>query len=157
MGTGKVKVGIVGLGRWARVLTRASTLSDKIEIVAGYSRSEGKRAAFHADTGVPPVGDMKEMLSRPDIEGVILTVPNEQHLPVDFSDVDLCLRLGALGLRCVYTPYACLEHVGGASRSRALDPRELQLMRERWGAVLANDPYYSPHLTRIREDYAWEA
>ncbi len=35
----KLKVGIVGLGRWARVLTRASTLSEKVEIVVGPSSS----------------------------------------------------------------------------------------------------------------------
>lgn len=77
-----VKVGIIGLGRWARVLTRASKKSDKIQIVAGYSRSEEKREAFHRDTGIPVVGSMKALLSDPDIKGVILTVPNEQHLPV---------------------------------------------------------------------------
>ena len=41
-----VKLGIVGLGRWAKVLTRAVQKSDKLEIVAAYSRSEEKRAAF---------------------------------------------------------------------------------------------------------------
>lgn len=77
-----VKVGIIGLGRWARVLTRASKKSDKIRIVAGYSRSQEKRDAFHRDTGIPVVDSMKAMLSDPEIKGVILTVPNEQHLPV---------------------------------------------------------------------------
>ena len=77
-----VKVGIVGLGRWARVLTRAAAQSDRLKIVAGYSRSEEKRAKFQSDTGVPAVGSLKAMLSDPGIEGVILTVPNEQHLPV---------------------------------------------------------------------------
>ena len=46
-----VKVGIVGLGRWAKVLTRAAGKSDKLQIVAGYSRSEEKRAAFAAGNG----------------------------------------------------------------------------------------------------------
>ncbi len=77
-----VKVGIVGLGRWAKVLTRAAKQSDKIQIVAGYSRSEEKRAAFEKEMGVPAVPDMKAMLSNPEIKGVILTVPNEQHLPM---------------------------------------------------------------------------
>jgi predicted dehydrogenase len=77
-----IKIGIVGLGRWARVLTRASKLSDKLQIVAGYSRSEEKRNAFAADTGVSAVPDLQTMLSDPEIKGVILTVPNEQHLPV---------------------------------------------------------------------------
>lgn len=77
-----VKVGIVGLGRWAKVLTRAAKQSDKIQIVAGYSRSQEKRDAFAKEMGVPAAPDMQAMLANPDIKGVILTVPNEQHLPV---------------------------------------------------------------------------
>ena len=77
-----VKVGIVGLGRWAKVLTRAAAKSDKLKIVAGYSRSEEKRSAFARETGVAVVPDLKTMLSDPEVKGVILTVPNEQHLPV---------------------------------------------------------------------------
>ena len=78
----KLKVGIVGLGRWARVLTRASTLSEKVEIVVGFSRSADTRSKFEEETGIPSVSSLDEMLSRDDIKGVILTVPNEQHYPV---------------------------------------------------------------------------
>ena len=46
MSAAPVKVGIVGLGRWAKVLTRASRGSDHVQIVAGYSRSEEKRQSF---------------------------------------------------------------------------------------------------------------
>jgi len=77
-----VKVGIVGLGRWARVLTSAAKLSDKLEIVAGFSRSQEKRDAFAQDTGVETVATLETLLAREDIRGIILTVPNEQHLPV---------------------------------------------------------------------------
>ncbi len=82
MSTEPVKVGIVGLGRWAKVLTRAAQKSDKLEIVAGYSRSEEKRSAFEAEFGVKSAPSMEALLADPDIKGVILTVPNEQHLPV---------------------------------------------------------------------------
>jgi len=82
MSGGPVKVGIIGLGRWARVLCRAAEKSDKLKIVAGYSRSEEKRAAFTKDTGIAAAPDMKTLLADPEIKGVILTVPNEQHLPV---------------------------------------------------------------------------
>ena len=78
----KLKVGIVGLGRWARVLTRASTLSEKVEIVVGFSRSADTRSKFEEETGIPSVSSLDEILSRDDIKGVILTVPNEQHYPV---------------------------------------------------------------------------
>jgi predicted dehydrogenase len=80
--TDAVKVGIIGLGRWAKVLTRASQKSDKLRIVSGYSRSEEKRAAFQQELGVPAARDLRTMLADPEIKGVILTVPNEQHLPV---------------------------------------------------------------------------
>jgi predicted dehydrogenase len=82
MSTKPVKVGIVGLGRWARVLAKASSASDKIEIALGFSRSEDKRRAFAHDLGVPVVPELKTMLADPEIKGVILTVPNEQHLPL---------------------------------------------------------------------------
>ncbi len=82
MGEGAAKVGIVGLGRWAKVLTRAIKPSDKIEIVSGFSRSAEKRESFAREMGVAPVGDLQAMLQDPLIKGVILTVPNEQHLPV---------------------------------------------------------------------------
>ena len=77
-----VKLAIVGLGRWAKVLTRASAQSDRLKIVAGYSRSEEKRAAFEKEMGVKAAPDMKAILGNPEIKGVILTVPNEQHLPM---------------------------------------------------------------------------
>ena len=78
----RVKVGIVGLGRWARVLTRAAARSEHVEIAACFSRTEDKRTAFARETGVPAVAELSAMLRDPQIKGVILTVPNEQHLPV---------------------------------------------------------------------------
>src|SRR5262249_15901454 len=76
------RVGIVGLGRWAKVLARAATKSSALEIVAATSRSEEKRAAFAGEFGIAAVSDLAAMLADPAIEGVILTVPNEQHLPL---------------------------------------------------------------------------
>jgi len=82
MGTETVNVGIVGLGRWAKVLARAAAKSDALKIVAAYSRSEERRQAFEREVGVPSVPALEAMLSNPAVEGVILTVPNEQHLPL---------------------------------------------------------------------------
>ena len=81
--TTPVKMGIVGLGRWAKVLTRAVRgKSNKLDIIAAYSRSQSKRDEFYKELGVPPVAHMQTMLANPEIKGVILTVPNEQHLPL---------------------------------------------------------------------------
>lgn len=77
-----VKVGIVGLGRWAAVLTRAAAKSAALKIVVGYSRSEETRHKFEQEFGIRTVPDLATMLAEREIAGVILTVPNEQHLPV---------------------------------------------------------------------------
>lgn len=82
MSVSPVKLGIVGLGRWAKVLARAAKKSEKLQIVAGFSRSEEKRQAFQQELGVPGAPDLKTLLANPEIEGVILTVPNEQHFPL---------------------------------------------------------------------------
>ncbi len=82
MSSNRAKVGIVGLGRWAKVLTRAVRTSHSIEIVQGFSRSEESRTAFQQEFGVRSATDFAALLNNPEIKGVILTVPNEQHLPL---------------------------------------------------------------------------
>src|ERR1700730_6862170 len=82
MTSNRINVGIVGLGRWAKVLTRASMKSDLIRIIAGFSRSEEKRTAFQNELGVSAVPDLAAMLADPAIRGVVIAVPNEQHLAV---------------------------------------------------------------------------
>jgi predicted dehydrogenase len=82
MRTEPVKLGIVGLGRWAKVLARAAAKSDQLKIVAAYSRSQEKREAFTREFAIPALASFEAMLADGEIEGVILTVPNEQHLPL---------------------------------------------------------------------------
>ena len=77
-----VKLAIVGLGRWAKVLARAARQSEKLQIVSAFSRSEERRTAFEKELGVAAAPDMKTLLANPEIRGVVLTVPNEQHLPL---------------------------------------------------------------------------
>jgi GT2 family glycosyltransferase len=74
--------------------------------------------------------------------------------PVAFNDVDLCLRLRAAGLAITWTPYAKLLHAESASRGKEDTPqkkararRELDQLRQRWGAHLQRDPAYHPSLS----------
>jgi GT2 family glycosyltransferase len=85
----------------------------------------------------------------------------DEALAVAFNDVDLCLRVRAAGYLNVWTPFAELIHHESVSRGRDLSPAksrrfadELAIMQQRWGRDLLADPYYSPHLTRDREDYS---
>jgi predicted dehydrogenase len=63
-------------------LTQSAASSPDLKIIAGFSRSPEKRKAFEQETGIPAVPRMEAMLADPRIQGVILTVPNEQHLPM---------------------------------------------------------------------------
>lgn len=74
-----------------------------------------------------------------------------KHLAVAFNDVDLCLKVNALGYRCVWTPYAELYH--HESKTRKLTPsleatkREMYehaVMKKRWGT----DTYQSRELLK---------
>jgi hypothetical protein len=79
---------------------------------------------------------------------------DEEDLGVNFSDIDLCLRLRTAGYEIVWTPYANLIHRESASRGhqrteeqQAQFLREANCMRERWGAELLHDPFYNPNFT----------
>ena len=79
---------------------------------------------------------------------------DEAHLPVTFSDVDLCLKIRRAGYLIVYTPFAKLYHHESQSRRPAVEPLETEVMRERWRALLEDDPYYNPNLSRERADFS---
>jgi GT2 family glycosyltransferase len=83
-----------------------------------------------------------------------------EHLAVAFNDVDLCLKLRAKGLRVVWTPHAELYHLESVSRGGDLDAdkrdrfrAESLRMRQAWGPLLDNDPFYNPNLTLHAMDY----
>lgn len=64
--------------------------------------------------------------------------------PLNYNDVDYCLRLRRRGYRIVYTPEVTLWHYESSSRGvRPPEQHEFDLMQQRWGTVLAADPYYS--------------
>ena len=81
-----VKVGIVGLGRWARTLTHAVQQSSKLKIVAAYGVLPEERRTYEQELGaaygIRVMPDLASLLADPEVEGAILTVPNEEHWPV---------------------------------------------------------------------------
>lgn len=82
---------------------------------------------------------------------------DEIDFAVAFNDVDLCLKVGSLGYRVLYTPYAVLYHheaFSKTSRDLVPHPEEVARMRFKWDSIIAADPYYSPNLTRNDEDYS---
>lgn len=85
----------------------------------------------------------------------------DEALQVDFNDVDFCLKLIKKGLYNVVVPQAQLYHFESQSRGQGHTgeelerlQREVSLMRERWGEMLTNDPFYNPNLSLEREDFS---
>lgn len=77
-----VRVGAVGLGRWARVLADQYTQDPAVRLVAAYSRSPERRAAFAERYHCADAPSLEALLARDDLEAVIVTVPNDQHAAV---------------------------------------------------------------------------
>ena len=76
-----------------------------------------------------------------------------EHLAVAFNDIDLCLKIHALGLQVIWTPGADLIHRESASRGSDLAARhaerfsrEAAWMRQSWGQALDADPFYGLNL-----------
>jgi len=79
----------------------------------------------------------------------------DEQLPVEFNDVDLCLRIRREGYRIVYTPEAVLYHYENATRKGMRAPDDGRRFCARWAELLKQgDPYYHPHLTLRREDWS---
>ena len=85
----------------------------------------------------------------------------DETLAVAFNDVDFCLKIREAGFNNIYLPHVVLYHF--ESKSRGLDdtPAKLKrsigeqsIMQQRWNIAKVDDPFYSPHLRLIREDYS---
>ncbi|MGH8946665.1 MAG: Gfo/Idh/MocA family protein, partial [Acidimicrobiia bacterium] len=87
--TERVKLASVGLGRWARVLARGAQRGTVIELASCYSRSAESRSKFQDEFGVPKAASsLDELLADPEIEGVLVTTPNDAHKSVILEAFD---------------------------------------------------------------------
>jgi glycosyltransferase involved in cell wall biosynthesis len=86
---------------------------------------------------------------------------DETLFAVAYNDVDFCLKVKSLGLRNIYVPSAVLYHHESKSRGYEDTPeKKIRFAREQtnllktWGSFLKQDPFYSPNLTKDREDFS---
>jgi GT2 family glycosyltransferase len=124
----------------------AHAFNDRAATDAGYADQLCVAHECSAVTAACLVTHRADFLS---VEGM-----DELRFPVNFNDVDYCLKLRAAGKRIVFTPHARLLHLESASRGRddtadrrARFARELTNLRTKWGAVLADDSFYNPMLS----------
>lgn len=86
----------------------------------------------------------------------------EEFLQVAFNDIDFNLRVRQQELYNVYLPFVELYHHESKSRGyentskkQARFEQEILFMRQRWGKLLDNDPFYSPSLVLDKEDMSY--
>jgi GT2 family glycosyltransferase len=85
-----------------------------------------------------------------------------EELAVAFNDIDLCMKVRALGKLVVYNPYVTFHHYESKSRGLEDTPEkvrrfnnEIAVFAHYWGPVLENgDPYYNPNLTLRKANFA---
>ena len=73
----------------------------------------------------------------------------DESLPLNFNDVDFCLRIIDHGCRIVYVPQAELYHFEGISKlveigNQMTTPSETDFFQARWRRRYPTDPYYHP-------------
>jgi hypothetical protein len=76
----------------------------------------------------------------------------DPQFPLDYNDVDLCLRARQRGYLVLYEAGAVLRHRESASRAGCSQYRERAIFQRRWASLLRQpDPYVPPALDRKTE------
>ena len=73
----------------------------------------------------------------------------DEQFTLEYNDIDLCLRLRALGYRIVCTPEAEMVHAERASRGdMPAGGDQYAAFHQRWSRWLNDDPSWHPGLSR---------
>ncbi len=101
------------------------------------------------------LGGLCEMLA---VTGACLAVRRDhwdaiggmnEALPINYNDVDLCLRLADLGWRTVFDGATTLLHLETSTRVHGTELWEQTKLQEDWGRLLWDDPYDNPNLRTL--------
>ncbi len=75
------KVASIGIGWWSDVLADAAARTrGRVQVVSCFTRSEEKRGAFSEKFDCRAAANLDEVLTDPEVAGVINTTPNHVHL-----------------------------------------------------------------------------
>lgn len=81
------------------------------------------------------------------------------EFPINFNDVDYCLKAYSRGRRIVYDPDTVLFHFESSSRSAKVEEWEFERLVDRWRRFAEPDPYGNPNLLRgvprFSAPFAW--
>ena len=85
-----------------------------------------------------------------------------EELAVAFNDIDLCMKVRALGKLVIYDPYVTFHHYESKSRGLEDTPEKVQRFNNEiavfahyWSGILEHgDPYYNTNLTLRKANFA---
>jgi GT2 family glycosyltransferase len=82
-----------------------------------------------------------------------------ETFPMNYNDVDYCLKLRDRGLRSVYDPDLEMIHFESSSRPTDVQKWEKEAIRSKWLRYTVVDPYSNPNLRReiprLTSPFAW--
>ena len=70
-------------------------------------------------------------------------------MPINFNDMDYCLKANRAGFAIVYAPQAELIHYESMSRVREVDAWEIEFFEKNWTGF-TTDPYYNEVMLQNR-------
>lgn len=137
---------VIGLGGFAGHILTNSKADD-----AGYF---GWLKAIHDVSAVTAACLMIKRSSYEAVNGLT------EEFKVALNDMDLCLKVRALGQKVVVNPWARLYHYESKTRGFEETPEkherfkaEIKRFRDKWSDILTDgDPYYNPNLTLMYGD-----
>ncbi|GIU93139.1 MAG: oxidoreductase [Acidimicrobiia bacterium] len=74
-----VKVGLIGVGWWGKVLARAAASTGELEVASVFARTPERRRAAAEELGCRAAESLEQMLSDPEIEGVMIATSHRTH------------------------------------------------------------------------------
>ncbi len=77
--TRPVRLASIGLGWWGKVLAEAANRSGEAKIVSCYARGAEGRAAFADQLGCRAAGSLEEVLTDPEVDGVLVATSHRSH------------------------------------------------------------------------------
>lgn len=158
------EVGVVG----ARLLYPDGSVQHAGIVLQPGSHSEHPVLAQHVLRGAPGNADgylhaMRTVRNYQAVTGAIIASRrtvfheiggfDEVCLPVEYNDVDYCLRARLMGLRVISLPTDGIVHRESATRGSDATPEVLRmrvasmrLIAERWREAVEQDPFCNPHV-----------
>ena len=77
----------------------------------------------------------------------------EENFPINYNDIDYCLKLQKINKRVVFCASAKLYHFESTSREAYVDKKEIELFLHKWRDVTLDDPFYNVNLHKDPPDF----